>query len=109
MTDRGNGLKMRSDAQQCKLPAADQCASRIKGTAPIIPPLFRHLQPDYELWRDFPYEYEYDRLAIDLINGGEQLRQWVDDPQATPGDLEALAGADELAWMAEREAVILYR
>ena len=69
----------------------------------------RHLQPDYELWRDFPYEYEYDRLAIDLINGGEQLRQWVDDPQATPGDLEALAGADELAWMAERDAVLLYR
>ncbi|MGD2075814.1 MAG: DUF1343 domain-containing protein [Gammaproteobacteria bacterium] len=69
----------------------------------------RQLQPDYELWRDFPYEYEYDRLAIDLINGGESLRQWVDDPKATPGDLEALAAPDELAWAAEREAVILYR
>lgn len=69
----------------------------------------RHQQPDYELWRDFPYEYEYDRLAIDLINGGELLRQWVDDPEATPGDLETLAGPDEVAWMAEREAVMLYR
>jgi uncharacterized protein YbbC (DUF1343 family) len=69
----------------------------------------RHLQPDYALWRDFPYEYEYDRLAIDLINGGELLRQWVDDPEATPGDLEALAGPDEAAWMAEREAVMLYQ
>ena len=69
----------------------------------------RQLQPDYELWRDFPYEYEYDRLAIDLINGGELLRQWVDDPEATPADLETLAGLDEVAWMAEREAVMLYR
>ena len=31
----------------------------------------RRQRPDYELWRDFAYEYEYDRLAIDLINGGE--------------------------------------
>mgnify|MGYP001820073618 FL=1 len=69
----------------------------------------RRQRPDYEIWRDFPYEYEYDRLAIDLINGGELLRQWVDDPEATPGDLEALAGMDEVAWMAEQEAVMLYR
>jgi hypothetical protein len=69
----------------------------------------RHQQPDYELWRDVPYEHEYDRLAIGLINGGELLRQWVDDPEATSGDLEALAGRDEVAWMAEREGVMLYR
>jgi uncharacterized protein YbbC (DUF1343 family) len=69
----------------------------------------RRLQPDYELWRDFPYEYEHERLAIDLINGSELLRQWVDDPEATPGDLEALAAVDEAAWVAEREAVLLYR
>jgi len=69
----------------------------------------RRLQPDYELWRDFPYEYEVERLAIDLINGGELLRRWVDDPEATPDDLEALATADEAEWIAEREAVLLYR
>jgi uncharacterized protein YbbC (DUF1343 family) len=69
----------------------------------------RRLRPDYPLWRHFPYEYERDRLAIDLITGSELLRQWVDDPEATPDDLEALAGADEAAWAAEREAVLLYR
>jgi uncharacterized protein YbbC (DUF1343 family) len=69
----------------------------------------RRLRPDYELWRDFPYEYEVDRLAIDLINGGELLRQWVDDPESTPDDLEALAEADEAAWIAEQEEVMLYR
>ena len=69
----------------------------------------RLLRPDYELWRDFPYEYEVERLAIDLITGGELLRQWVDDPEATPDDLDALAATDEAAWLAEREAMLLYR
>jgi uncharacterized protein YbbC (DUF1343 family) len=69
----------------------------------------RALRPDYDLWRDFPYEYERDRLAIDLINGSELLREWVDDTAATPPDLEALARADEQAWLEEREPVLLYR
>jgi uncharacterized protein YbbC (DUF1343 family) len=69
----------------------------------------RKLRADYDLWRDFPYEYERDRLAIDLINGGERLRKWVDDPAAGPADLEALALPDENAWRDEREGVLLYR
>lgn len=69
----------------------------------------RKLRPDCTLWRDFPYEYEHDRLAIDLINGSELLRQWVDDPTTTPADLDALTNADEQAWREEREAVLLYR
>lgn len=69
----------------------------------------RRLQPDYPLWRDFPYEYEHDRLAIDLINGGEMLRRWVDDPAAGPDALDAFALPDETAWTAQREDVLLYR
>jgi uncharacterized protein YbbC (DUF1343 family) len=69
----------------------------------------RQLRPDYALWRDFPYEYEVERLAIDVINGSELLRQWVDDPEATADDLETLAGTDEAAWRAGQEAVMLYR
>jgi len=69
----------------------------------------RQLRPDYALWRDFPYEYEVERLAIDVINGSELLRQWVDDPEATADDLDTLAGTDEAAWRAGQEAVMLYR
>ncbi len=69
----------------------------------------RRLRPDYDLWRDFPYEYERDRLAIDLINGSELLRRWVDDPSATPADLDSIATADEKDWLAEREGVMIYR
>ncbi|MDD2717110.1 MAG: DUF1343 domain-containing protein [Candidatus Wallbacteria bacterium] len=68
----------------------------------------RSLQPDYDLWRDFKYEYEQDRLAIDLINGSVLLRKWVDDPGAGPSDLESLTGPDEISWAEERESVLLY-
>jgi uncharacterized protein YbbC (DUF1343 family) len=69
----------------------------------------RTRRPDYGLWRDFPYEYEYDRLAIDVITGSELLRQWVDDPSAVPADLDALTAPDEASWVEERDAVLLYR
>ncbi|HVC31336.1 MAG TPA: DUF1343 domain-containing protein [Steroidobacteraceae bacterium] len=68
----------------------------------------RRLVPDYPLWRDFPYEYEHERLAIDVINGSDLLRRWVDDPAAGPGDLDALAVRDETAWTEERQAYLLY-
>jgi uncharacterized protein YbbC (DUF1343 family) len=69
----------------------------------------RLARPDYPLWRDFPYEYEHDRLAIDLINGSTLLREWVDDALASPADLDAMAELDEVSWREEREAVLLYR
>jgi uncharacterized protein YbbC (DUF1343 family) len=68
----------------------------------------RALRPDYPLWRDFPYEYERERLAIDLINGSPLLREWVDDPSAVPADLDALAQPDEKAWAEERTDAFLY-
>ncbi|OJU17477.1 MAG: hypothetical protein BGN95_19960 [Sphingomonas sp. 66-10] len=68
----------------------------------------RRLYPDYPLWRDFPYEYVFDKLAIDVINGGPGLREWVDDAAAVAGDLDALTVPDEQAWEAERQAFLLY-
>jgi uncharacterized protein YbbC (DUF1343 family) len=68
----------------------------------------RRVRSDYPLWADFHYEYERDRRAIDVISGSELLRQWVDDPAATPADLEALAAKDEAAWRGERQASMLY-
>ncbi|MFL6721728.1 MAG: exo-beta-N-acetylmuramidase NamZ domain-containing protein [Sphingomonas sp.] len=68
----------------------------------------RRLDPGYDLWRDFPYEYEFGKLAIDVINGSPLLREWVDDAQSAPGDLDALTLPDERAWAEESAAVRLY-
>jgi uncharacterized protein YbbC (DUF1343 family) len=68
----------------------------------------RNLYPDYDLWRDFPYEYVFDKLAIDVINGSPLLREWVDDRKAVPGDLDTLTIPDERAWEEERKPYLLY-
>lgn len=64
--------------------------------------------PDYPIWRDFAYEYVFDKLAIDVINGGPLLRDWVDNPKATVDEFEKLCLADETAWLSEREKYLQY-
>jgi uncharacterized protein YbbC (DUF1343 family) len=70
--------------------------------------VIRKLYPDYGLWRDFPYEYVFDKLAIDVINGSSLLREWVDDPAAGPGELDELTIPDEEDWAEQRRAFLLY-
>ena len=70
----------------------------------------RNVYPDYELWRgtEFKYEYTDNVLAIDVINGGPALREWVDDPAAKPADLDVLASNDEAAWIADVRDLLIY-
>jgi uncharacterized protein YbbC (DUF1343 family) len=68
----------------------------------------RNIHHAYPLWRDFAYEYELGKLAIDVINGGPLLREWVDDRNATADDLDALAKPDEQSWIAERQPFLRY-
>jgi uncharacterized protein YbbC (DUF1343 family) len=89
-------------------PSYDHAAFRPWRLQALAFKALRRLQPGYALWRDFPYEYVRDRLAIDVINGSSLLREWVDDNDATPADLDALAAADENAWLQERAAFLIY-
>ncbi|HWP57049.1 MAG TPA: DUF1343 domain-containing protein [Candidatus Acidoferrales bacterium] len=90
-------------------PAYDHGAFRPWRLVALALKSLRALKPDYDLWRSFVYEYERDRLAIDLISGSELLRGWIDDPAARPGDLDALSAADEESWIQERAPWLLYR
>ena len=98
-----NGLHIHAEG-----PAYDHDSFRPWRLQALMFKAIRRLYPDYELWRDFPYEYELGRLAIDVINGSPLLREWVDDGAAEPGDLDALAAADERAWREERRAFLRY-
>lgn len=68
----------------------------------------REIYPSYQIWRDFPYEYEVDRLAIDLINGSDFLRLWVDDRSAKVEDFDSYCRKSETQWMEERKPFLLY-
>ena len=98
-----NGVQIHVDD-----PAYDHEAFRPWRLQTLAFKAIRRLYPDYDLWRNFPYEYELDKLAIDVINGGPALREWVDDPAAQPGDLDALTVPDEQAWIEERRPHLLY-
>ena len=98
-----NGVQIHVDD-----PSYDHAAFRPWRVQALAFKAIRRLYPDYHLWRDFPYEYVFDRLAIDVINGGPGLREWVDDPAATPADLDALTTPDEQAWIAERRPYLLF-
>lgn len=64
--------------------------------------------PEYELWHRLEYEYETDRLAIDLLSGGPFLREWVDERSASPADFEARLIREEKSWAEERRPFLLY-
>jgi uncharacterized protein YbbC (DUF1343 family) len=89
-------------------PSYDHAAFRPWRLQALAFKAIRRLDPDYPLWRDFAYEYEHDRRTIDVINGGPGLRDWVDDPAATPQNLDALTRPDEVAWEAERRPFLRY-
>ncbi|HCM40023.1 MAG: hypothetical protein A2070_04315 [Bdellovibrionales bacterium GWC1_52_8] len=68
----------------------------------------RRVHPEYELWRSFAYEYETERLAIDLINGGPALRQWVEQQDSRLEEFDLLLQKDETAWNETRRSFLLY-
>jgi uncharacterized protein YbbC (DUF1343 family) len=77
----------------------------------LVSALFKSLravQPDFELWRNFYYEYEPNRRPIDVIHGGPSLREWVDDPNATIADWDRALRVDEKAWLEERQPFLIY-
>lgn len=70
--------------------------------------VIREMHPKYPIYRDFAYEYVRDRLAFDVINGGPALKNWIENPKATPKDLETLLSKNEKSWLKERKKYLLY-
>jgi uncharacterized protein YbbC (DUF1343 family) len=64
--------------------------------------------PDYEIWHTREYEYETERMAIDLLSGGTFLREWVDDRGSKPADFDARLRPDEAKWAEIRKPYLIY-
>lgn len=68
----------------------------------------RRLRPDYPIWRDHDYEYEFSRRPIDVINGGMFLREWVDDMDAGFDVLHDIIETQISEWLVERQPFLIY-
>ena len=68
----------------------------------------RLLLPEYELWRYHEYEYELDRVPIDVINGGPALRDWVDGNEGFAAMSARLEEAEQ-RWREARQASLIYQ
>lgn len=58
-------------------------------------------------WKTPPYEYEYQRSPIDLINGSEGVRHWVESSGRWP-ELKRIEEAGRDEYMNKRENILLY-
>jgi uncharacterized protein YbbC (DUF1343 family) len=63
--------------------------------------------PEEFAWRLPPYEYELERLPIDLLNGSERVRAWIDS-DASFREIDAWFENDERAWRELRKPFLLY-
>ena len=118
---RAARLLVRADLPQARRAALQRRADPRRGSAPTTttpssPGACRRWRsrrsgasiPTIRSGATFPYEYELDRLAIDLINGGPLLREWVDDAgRDGRRPRGAVAGRDEAAWRATVIATLL--
>ena len=55
-----------------------------------------------------PMNMREDKLAIDVINGGPTLREWIDNPSTIANDLEAFTAPDERVWGQTLSDYLLY-
>jgi uncharacterized protein YbbC (DUF1343 family) len=63
--------------------------------------------PDKFAWRDPPYEYEHDKMPIDILAGSPALRQQIES-QAPLADIVGSWDAGEAEFAAIRETYLLY-
>ncbi len=67
---------------------------------------FRLQDPKQFAWRDPPYEYEHDKMPIDILYGSSRLRESIESGDIT-SLLESMKG-DEERFRELREAFLMY-
>jgi hypothetical protein len=58
-------------------------------------------------WKNPPYEYEYKLMPIDILNGTDQLRLWVEN-NGTYDELFSLEKEGQEEFLIKRKEVLLY-
>ena len=68
----------------------------------------KKIHSDFEWMSPPPYEYEYEKLPIDILSGDDFLRNWIEDESASVMDLENKLSNDEKLWQEQRKKILFY-
>ena len=91
----------------CQIHVTDRHAFEPVITGVALIDMFRRLDPARFAWRQPPYEYEHDKMPIDILAGSDVLRQQIES--GVP--IREIAGswdADETGFRRLREPYLLY-
>ncbi|MCB0421979.1 MAG: DUF1343 domain-containing protein [Bdellovibrionales bacterium] len=66
------------------------------------------LYPEFDLWQVPPYEYETEKMPVDMLSGSEELRLWVEDETKGFSDWHQRLQQDEEDWLEKRKKFLLY-
>ena len=68
----------------------------------------KKVHPDFDWISLPPYEYEYEKLPIDILSGDDFLRLWIEDKNSSIMDLENKLLPDEKLWQEQRKKFLFY-
>ena len=68
--------------------------------------LYHDLGTDFEFHQK-PYEYEFHKLAIDLINGTDKVRRWIED-KGPMSEITELNQLGHTQYLNQRADILLY-
>lgn len=85
----------------------DERVFRPYRTAVVLLGCTRRLWPGAFRWLPPPYEYEAEKMPIDILSGGSTLRE-VLDAGLTPARLDEATALEEPAWWADVGPFLLY-
>ena len=70
---------------------------------------FHLVHPEFTWKKAPPYEYEYEKLPIDILSGGEELRKWIETPRSTVREWDEYLTSEETLWEKERKPFLIYK
>ena len=91
----------------CQIHVLDRDAFRPVLTGVALIQMFRQANPAGFAWRQPPYEYERDKLPIDILAGSNTLRQQIES-DVSPAQIAASWSDDEQAFERTRAKYLLY-
>jgi uncharacterized protein YbbC (DUF1343 family) len=91
----------------CQIHVTDREAFKPVMTGVALIQMFRRLDPAKFAWRQPPYEYEHEKLPIDILAGSDALRRQIESG-LSPQAIADTWRADEDAFRRLREPYLLY-